>query len=219
MSTLSTSRGRGAAAPSRRRRLSLPPREVRRPGLQLVGLMIALLWVIEVINTLDSNRLDSDGIYGRSFDRLWGILTSPLIHASFAHLLSNTIPLAFTGVIIALRGARRVAAVTALVVLVGGLGTWLIGPAHASTIGASGVVFGYSAYLIARGVFSRRLVELITGAVVAVVLGGALMTSLLPRYGVSWQAHLCGGLAGLLAAWLMGDRRRRSLAPARRAAG
>lgn len=203
----------------RRPRLTLPPREVRVPGLQLVGVMIALMWVIELINTLDANRLDGDGIYSRNFERLWGIFTSPLIHGSFAHLISNTIPLAFTGAIIALRGVRRVAVVTAIVVLVGGFGTWLIGPAHASTIGASGVVFGYSAYLIARGVFSHRLMELLTGAVVAVVLGGALMTSLVPRYGVSWQAHLCGGLAGLLAAYVMTERRRSLIPPPRVPAG
>ncbi len=113
------------------------------------------MWVVEVINTLDSNRLKSDGIYGRSLSHLWGILTAPFIHASFAHLIGNTIPFVFMGLIIALRGAARLAVVTAIVIVVGGLGTWLVAPSNIPTIGASGVVFGYAAYLLARGFFNR----------------------------------------------------------------
>src|ERR1700722_19884087 len=75
-------------------------------GLLLLGGIVALMWLIEVINTVDSNGLDGEGIYARNVDRIWGILTSPFIHASFQHLTDNTIPFVFLGVIIALRGAR-----------------------------------------------------------------------------------------------------------------
>src|SRR5579875_2511721 len=78
-------------------------REDAASGLGLLVVIVGLMWVIEVINTLDSNGLDSDGIYARNFDRLWGIITAPFVHASFAHLISNTIPFVFMGVIIALR--------------------------------------------------------------------------------------------------------------------
>lgn len=172
----------------------------------LIGI-VAFMWLLEVINTIDSNHLDGDGIISRNVDRLWGIFTSPFIHASFAHLISNTIPLIFMGVIIALAGAARLAAVTAIVIVIGGLGTWLIGPSNLSTIGASGVVFGYATYLLARGVFNRSVLELFTGAVVAVIWGGALLSSLVPHYGISWQAHLCGGIGGVVAAYLLSDQR------------
>jgi membrane associated rhomboid family serine protease len=112
----------------------------------------------------------------------------------------------FMGVIIALRGAARVAIVTLVVILVGGLGTWLIAPSGTTTVGASGVVFGYAAYLLTRGVFNRSLLELLTGAVVGVVWGGALISSLVPRYGISWQGHLCGAIGGVVAAWLLAVR-------------
>ena len=167
------------------------------------------MWIIELINTIDNNALDSDGIHARDAGRLWGILTAPFLHASFAHLISNTIPFIFMGVIIALRGVRELLLVTAIVIVVGGLGTWLIAPAHTSTIGASGVVFGYATYLLTRGLFNRSALELVTGLVVAVVWGGALLASLVPHYGVSWQAHVCGALAGVLAAWVLRDRRGR----------
>lgn len=162
------------------------------------------MWLVEVANWIDGYGLRQDGIYSRSFSHLWGIITAPFIHENFApHLLDNTIPLVFMGVIIALRGARRLAVVTAIVIVLGGLGTWLIGPSGVSTIGASGVVFGYATYLLTRGLFNRSLLELLTGGVVGVIWGGALLSSLVPHRYVSWQGHLCGALAGVVAAWYL----------------
>lgn len=176
----------------------------RLEGIKLLVLFVAVMWAAEAVNWLDSYRLDRDGIYSRNIGRLWGIFTAPFIHENFApHLLDNTIPLLFMGLIIALRGARRLAKVTALVVILGGLGTWLIGPANTSTIGASGVVFGYAAYLFARGFFDRSLLELLTGVVVGLIWGGALLSSLVPHAGVSWQGHVCGAIAGILAAYAL----------------
>jgi membrane associated rhomboid family serine protease len=110
------------------------------------------------------------------------------------------------GVIIALHGARRLEAVTAIVIVVGGIGTWLIAPANSVTFGASGVVFGYATYLLTRGLFDRSALELATGVVVGVVWGAALLSSLVPHQGVSWQAHLCGAIGGVVAAWLLASR-------------
>ncbi len=185
----------------------------RLEGFQLLGAIVALMWLVEVINTLDSNRLDNDGIFSRSVSHLWGIFTSPFIHVSFQHLLSNTVPFVFMGLIIALRGAARLALVTLIVIVVGGLGTWLVGPAHTSTVGASGIVFGYAAYLFSRGFFDRSLLELVTGALVGIIWGGALLASIVPHYGVSWQGHVCGAIAGVVAAWLLARDRARQGRP------
>jgi membrane associated rhomboid family serine protease len=176
-------------------------------GLAVLAGIVAVLWGIEVINTLDSNGLDGDGIHARDVGRLWGIFTAPMIHGSFAHLIGNTIPLVFMGALIALRGALRLALVTLIVVVIGGVGTWLIAPAGVSTIGASGLVFGYATYLLISGLFDRSLLELLTGAVVGVVWGGALLASLVPQSGISWQGHLCGGIGGVVAAWLLSPNR------------
>lgn len=174
-------------------------------GLTLLAGIVALMWVVEALNALDSGGLDHNGgIYPRNIDHLWAIFTSPFLHANFyPHLVDNTIPLVFMGAIIALRGARRLALLTLIVIVVGGLGTWLIAPAHTDTIGASGVVFGYATYLLTRGVFDRSVLEILTGIVVGVVWGGALLSSIVPHTGVSWQAHVCGAIAGVLAAWLL----------------
>ena len=175
-------------------------------GLALLAAIVAVMWVVELINTISGNELDGDGIYARSVSRFWGILASPFIHASFQHLTDNTIPFVFLGVIIAFRGAARLALVTGFIILIGGLGTWLISPSHSGvrpvdTIGCSGVVFGYAAYLLSRGLFDRNIWELLVGIVVGVIWGAALLSSLVPHSGISWQAHACGGVAGLIVAW------------------
>ena len=194
----------------RRRQQLSAKAQSRVDGIRLLAAIVAVMWIVEIINTIDSNRLDSDGIYARSFSHLWGILTAPFIHASFAHLIGNTIPFVFMGLIIALRGAARLALVTAIVIVIGGLGTWLIAPAGVSTVGASGVVFGYATYLVARGFFDRSVLDILVGLVVGLVWGAALLASLVPHYGVSWQGHVSGAVAGVIAAWLLRRDRARS---------
>jgi membrane associated rhomboid family serine protease len=176
----------------------------------LVG-MLALMWAIEGINTIDSNHLDNDGIWARNVGHLWGIFTAPFIHLSWQHLIANTIPFAFMGLIIAVQGARRLLQVTAIVIVIGGLGTWLVAPGGSVTDGASGVVFGYATYLFARGFFNRSALELLTGLVVGVVWGGALLSSVVPHSGISWQGHVCGAIGGVVAAYLL--RRDRPVKP------
>ena len=177
--------------------------QVQLQGLLLLGGIVLLMWLLELINTLDSNQLDNDGIWARSFGHIWGIFTAPFLHVSFAHLIANTIPFVFMGVIIALHGAKRLALVTLIVIVVGGLGTWLIAPSHSITVGASGLVFGYAAYLLVRGLFDRSVLEVLVGIVVGVVWGGALLSSLVPHYGISWQGHVAGAVGGVVAAYLL----------------
>lgn len=178
-------------------------RDARTDGFLLVGVMVAIMWVSEVIDSLADHRLDRYGIVARQVDGLDGVVFSPFLHGGFGHLIGNTVPFLILGAIIAFNGAARVALVTLIVAVLGGLGTWLIAPDNSITIGASGVVMGYATYLIARGIFSRRIVELVLGGVVAVLWGGMLLGSLVPHEGVSWQAHLCGGIAGVVAARLL----------------
>jgi membrane associated rhomboid family serine protease len=173
-------------------------------GLILLGAILAVMWILEGINSLDSNHLSlSDGIYPRNLDHIWAIFTAPFLHFSFQHLIDNTIPFAFMGVIVALKGAKRLALVTLIVIVVGGLGTWLVAPAGSDTAGASGVVFGYATYLFTRGFFNRSALELLTGLIVGVVWGGVLLSSVVPHQGVSWQGHVCGAIGGVVAAYLL----------------
>jgi len=195
------------------------PVPTRRGQTQLEGLIllvgiVTLMWALEAINSLDSNHLaTSDGIYARNVDHVWAIFTAPFLHFSWQHLIANTIPFVFMGVLIAVQGARRLLLVTLIVIVVGGLGTWLIAPAGTDTAGASGVVFGYASYLFARGFFDRSALELLAGLVVGVVWGGALLSSIVPHTGVSWQGHVCGAIGGVVAAYALRRDRPRQVGP------
>ena len=136
--------------------------EDRIRGLALVAAMVVVMWVVEAVDALGAH-LDNDGIHPRDVDGLPGIAFAPFLHASWAHLIGNTIPFLILGFMIALGGLARTAAVTVIVALVAGFGTWVFAPAHTNHIGASGVVFGFATYLVARGIFSRRPLHLVVG--------------------------------------------------------
>ena len=181
-------------------------RSDREMGLLLVGGMAALMWVLEMIDQVFGGDLDSNGIRPHDADGLTGIVFAPFLHAGWGHLIGNTVPFLLLGGMIALSGLARVAATTAIVALVGGLGVWLFASAGSDHIGASGIVFGYATYLIARGLFSRNLLHLVVGAVVLGVYGSTLLFGVAPRDGISWQGHLFGGIGGIVAARVL-DRR------------
>src|SRR5215210_1131817 len=190
-----------------------PAREDRVRGLILVAAMAAVMWAVEAIDAAGAH-LDANGIHPRDVDTLPDIAFAPFLHAGWGHLIGNTVPFLLLGAAIALSGLARTAAVVAIVAVVGGLGTWLVGPEGTNHIGASGLVFGFAAYLIARGVFSRRLLHLAIGLAVLAVYGTTLLFSLVPHPGISWQGHLFGAIGGVVAARLL-DRRARQGAPAR----
>jgi membrane associated rhomboid family serine protease len=174
-------------------------------GFALLAGLVGVMWVVEVVD-LVAGDLDSAGIQPRDADGLGGIALAPFLHAGFGHLLANTVPFVVLGAVIALGGLGRVAAVTAIVALVAGLGTWLVAPEHTVHIGASGIVFGYASYLLVRGLYSRSALHLAAGAFVAVVWGGTVLAGLLPEEGISWQGHLFGAVGGILAARLLHRR-------------
>jgi membrane associated rhomboid family serine protease len=179
-------------------------------GLILVAVMAALMWVVEVVDQVADGRLDAYGIVPRSAGGLDGIAFEPFLHAGFDHLIGNTIPFLVLGFAIALGGVARVAAVTLIVAVVGGLGTWLVAPANTVHIGASGIVFGFAAYLVARGLYSRSAAQIAIGLVVLAVWGTTLLRGLVPEDGISWQGHLFGAVGGVLAAWLLHGRATRT---------
>ncbi|MCH9721869.1 MAG: rhomboid family intramembrane serine protease [Actinomycetia bacterium] len=177
---------------------------------------VALLYLIEIVDQLSGHSLDRNGIRPLDTDGLKGVLFAPLLHADWAHLLANTVPALVLGFLVTLAGMSRFVWATAIIWILGGLGTWLIGDIGSCRmqtihIGASGLIFGWLAFLLVFGWLTRHIWWIVTGLVVLVVYGGILWGAVpvLDRCGgVSWQGHLCGAIAGVLAAyWLSGPER------------
>ncbi|OBH10804.1 MULTISPECIES: rhomboid family intramembrane serine protease [unclassified Mycobacterium] len=206
-----------------------PAKQPKRPAWVVGGTTIltfvALLYLIELIDQLTGHSLDENGIRPLEADGLWGIIFAPVLHANWQHLMANTIPLLVLGFLMALAGLSRFIWATAIVWILGGFGTWLIGNVGSACgptdhIGASGLIFGWLAFLLVFGIFVRRFADIAIGLVVLFAYGGVLLGAMpvLGRCGgVSWQGHLCGALAGVVAAyWLSAPERK---ARAKRKAG
>lgn len=209
----------GSTTPAKKSGPGLLPENLRAAAIT-VGVLAAAMIVVQIVNWAMGYRLAASwGIEPRSFGDLWSILTAPLVHGSWPHLLANIVPLVILGVLISIGGMKQFIAVTVLVWLLSGLGVWLISPSNSVTVGASGVVFGWLAFLIARGVFTRSWKHILLGIVLLAVWGSLFWTGIVRPAAadltsvvtISWQAHLCGALAGVLAAFLVSgaDRARR----------
>jgi membrane associated rhomboid family serine protease len=194
----------------------------KKPGWMIGGVtvlaFVALLYVVEAVDQVSGSRLEQDGIRPLEVDGLWGILWAPLLHANWAHLVANTVPALVLGFLVSLAGMARFVYATVIVWILGGLGTWLIGnigaPAGVETnhIGASGLIFGWLTFLIVFGFFTRHAWQIVVGIVVFLVYGGILWGALPGTFGVSWQGHLCGGVAGVFAAYVLSGPERRARA-------
>lgn len=179
---------------------------VKAALLFAVGLA-GVMWIVGAVNILLDYRLSEFGIVPRSIDGLRGIPLMPFLHANFNHLVVNTLPAAFLGALVAIQGKSSFLKATAFIMLVGGFALWVVGR-EGVHVGASGLIFGYVGYLIARAWYVRSLGAVLAAIVVVVLYGGALFGVLPTTSGVSWEGHLTGLLAGGLAARVSSPSRR-----------
>ena len=181
---------------------------VKAHALTLFGLL-AVMWMIEGLDwLLPFFDPDQYGIRPRSTQGLLGILAAPFLHGDFAHLAANSLPFLILGGLVML-GERGVFwSVTIFVIVVGGFAVWLIAPAHTVHIGASGLIFGYLGFLLSRGFFERSPTWILVALGLLLLYGGMIFGVLPGQRGVSWQSHLFGFVAGIIAAWAMFPRDR-----------
>ena len=176
--------------------------------LALVGIM----WGIEIVDTaLLDDDLQRNGIRPRSVNGLDGIAWSPFLHGGFGHLISNTVPFLILSALVITRGARRYVSVSVIVIALGGALVWLLAfTSQSNHIGASGWIFGLLGYLIGAVVYERRPLSFVAAAIAVFLYGGTLLTGFLPRDGISWEGHLFGFVAGVVAARMLNQRRSHS---------
>lgn len=193
-----------------------------RPATIGVGGLAVVMILLQVLNTVTAGWFTHHlGIQPRSAMGLDGILFAPILHVGWAHLFANLVPWLILGFVLMTSGVRDFILVTAIVWLLPGIALWLVGP-NAITVGASGVIFGWLTFLVARGIFTRKIGQIVLGVVLFAIYGGIYWTGIITSAikgvagasQVSWQGHLFGALAGVFAAWLIGRLHRRDRIPA-----
>ncbi|WP_372968454.1 rhomboid family intramembrane serine protease [Microbacterium sp.] len=174
-------------------------------------LLLALMWAIQFADAVLPGSFTGFGLRSWDLSGLGGILLGPLLHANWAHLVANSVPLLVLGCLVAVEGTRRFWTVTVIVAVIGGLGTWLVNAPGALTVGASGLVFGYFGYTVMRvfapGRVAHRVLYALIALAVISVYGGSMLAGVVGvREGISWQAHLFGAIGGGLAVFVGRNR-------------
>ena len=162
---------------------------------------VIAIWVVSIAGFWWKPIVETLALVPRTPSGLPGILTMPLVHKDFGHLIGNSIPLVI--LLMLLAGSRgRSWLITGAIVVVGGSLLWLFG-GSGPHIGASGLVLGLITYLISSGLFERRLVPMIVSLVVGLMYGWTLLWNLIPTGTpeISWTGHVFGAIAGVIAGY------------------
>ena len=176
-----------------------------KKNLLSVLVFVGFIWAVYLINfpmsaaLIDLNTL---GLEPRRLRGLIGIFTMPFLHDGIHHLLGNTVPLVVLLLMLAFTRPNPKRVIICLTVM-SGMMLWVVGRDDRVHVGASGLIYALTAYLIAAGFYERKLASIIVAVLIGVLYGGTLFWGLLPTAGahVSWEGHLLGAVAGGLFAW------------------
>ena len=179
--------------------------------LGLVAGALGIMWVVEILS-VGFDSIDNNGILPRMLDGLDGILWSPFLHSGFPHLISNTIPFAILSGLVLIRGAKRWLSASAIIIGLGGLLVWAFAiGSNENHIGASGWVFGLFGFLVLSAFFERKPLSIGIGLITLFLYGGTILFGVIPRDGISWEGHLFGFIAGVVAARVLSKRAVKSI--------
>ncbi len=162
--------------------------------------MLVLMWIVKLTEYFFNLDFSSLGIKPLDGFGLIGIVTSPMLHADFPHILANSIPF-FVSASIIFYFYREIAfKVFFLIWVITGIWVWSFarGGVH---IGASGIVYGYLSFLFFSGII-RRNARLMAVSLLVIFLYGGLLWGIFPNFfpdrNISWESHLMGGVAGFV---------------------
>ena len=158
---------------------------------------VALIWLLELVNSYFGHSLNQFGLVPRSPERLYGVVTMHFLHGNLSHLLANTLPLLVLGFLVC--ATHKGLQVTMTIALLTGAMVWLAAR-NGMHIGASGLVMGYFGFLVSRAFFNRRLINIVLMILTIVLYGGLLFTLIDFRGWVSFEGHIFGFLSGIISA-------------------
>lgn len=174
---------------------------------KIIGLFLMIFWVLEILDQgFFRNNLNQFGIRPRDLVGLSGIIFAPFLHVDFGHLLANTFPFAILGWFVMLENTRHFYFVSIITALSSGIGVWLFADPGSVTMGASGVIFGYLGFLLARGYYQRNTPSIALALTVIFMYGGMIWGIFPSDPSVSWLGHLCGFLGGIYGAKYLAEK-------------
>ena len=156
----------------------------------------AIMWLLFLFEAFTPFDFGFLGLYPRHFSGLIGIITSPLIHGSLHHIISNTIPFIFLGTMLFLFYSKIAMRVFIQCYVFTGLLVWIFGREFYH-IGASGVIYGLAFFHIFYGFFRKDFKSLAISIFVVLLYGGLIYGVFPMRQGVSWESHMFGALIGI----------------------
>jgi len=176
-------------------------KQIKTSALCIFGFAL-IIWAIELVNMFMGHQLNRFGILPRTLYGFIGIPLSPFLHSGIWHTLLNTVPFVVLGGLIITRGIGEFLEVSLFIILVAGGCLWLFGRSSYH-VGASGLIFGYFGFIVARGWFDKSIGSIVVAFITLFLYGGIILWGLLPISSyISWEGHLFGLIAGVLGARL-----------------
>ncbi|KRG41496.1 hypothetical protein ARC78_11155 [Stenotrophomonas pictorum JCM 9942] len=181
-----------------------PATHDRRRVLRAFNLSLGFVLLLVVMFTVQRSGwdwrpwsvapLDSHG--------LLGLLGAPLLHGSIEHLGANAVALLILGTLAGSVYPQATVRALPLLWAGSGLGAWLLGDIGSHHLGASGVTHGLMFLVFVLGLL-RRDRPAIAASLIGFLFYGSMLITILPHEpGVSWQSHMGGAAAGVIAALL-----------------
>ena len=160
-----------------------------------------IIWLIYISQTTFNIPFAHYGILPRTISGLAGILSAPLIHADFTHIISNTPALLILSITVIYFYPTSSLKVLALIYLFTDILVWLFAR-QVYHIGASGIIYGMLGFLFFSGVFRRDNRSIAIALLITFIYGGLIWGVLPGMKGISWESHLFGGITGIIIAFI-----------------
>lgn len=172
-----------------------------RLALKISLVFIGILWSIFIIDAVFGLRLGRFGLRPGSIAGLTGVFAAPLLHGSFEHLLSNTMPMFIAMTATLYLYPRSAFRVIPMIWIGSGVLAWFIGRPSLH-YGASGLIYGLLAYVFFSGIL-RRDMRSVSVSLLVGFLYGSMVWGVLPiKPHMSWEMHLGGAVMGVLLAFV-----------------
>lgn len=176
-------------------------KKIFKYSLVIPVIFLIAMWMVKITETILGQQFTQFGVLPRNWNGLLGIITSPMIHADFNHLIANSTSFLILSTALFFFYRKVALRIFILNYLMAGFFLWL-GGREAYHIGASGVIYGLAAFLLLSGILNRDL-RLLTISLVVVFLYGSMIWGIFPLFPeISWDGHLMGAASGAILASL-----------------